>query len=59
MINLTRTIDRATVYVYVPPRSSKVPPGTINDIAGPPSMRKHVRAVLQHCRGDEGAAKPC
>jgi hypothetical protein len=46
MINLTRTIDRATGYVYVPPRSSKAPPCTINDIAGPPSIRANTYALF-------------
>lgn len=52
MINLTRTIDRATGYVYVPPPSSKAPPGTINDTAAPPSIRANTYALFSSAAGE-------
>ncbi|KIK03228.1 hypothetical protein K443DRAFT_676893 [Laccaria amethystina LaAM-08-1] len=52
MINLTHTIDRATGCVYVPPPSSKAPPGTINDTAAPPSVRANTYALLSSAAGE-------
>ncbi|ESK98262.1 atp binding [Moniliophthora roreri MCA 2997] len=37
MLHLTRAIDRATGYVYVPPRNSQAPPETIDTSADAPS----------------------
>ena len=52
MINLTRVIDRATGYIYVPPLSSKAPPGTTNDTAAPPSVRANTYALFSSAAGE-------
>ena len=52
MINLTRVIDRATGYIYVPPPSSKAPPGTTNDTAAPPSVRANTYALFSSAAGE-------
>ncbi|KIK00406.1 hypothetical protein K443DRAFT_679206 [Laccaria amethystina LaAM-08-1] len=52
MINLTRTIDRATGYIYVPPPSSKAPPGTTNNTAAPPSTRANTYALFSSAAGE-------
>jgi hypothetical protein len=52
MINLTRTIDRATGYIYVPPPSSKAPPGTTNNTAAPPSTRPNTYALFSSAAGE-------
>jgi len=48
MLNLTRTIDRATGYVFVPPGGSTAPPGTINDTdtTASPSSRPNAYALF-------------
>ena len=46
MLNLTRTIDRATGYVFVPPSGSTAPPGTINESTAPPSSRPNTYALF-------------
>lgn len=51
MLNLTRAIDRATGYVFVPPPESKAPPGTINDSGAPPSVRPNTYALFSSAAG--------
>jgi GPN-loop GTPase len=46
MLNLTRAIDRATGYVFVPPAGSKAPPGTIDESSAPPSSRPNTFALF-------------
>jgi len=46
MLNLTRAIDRATGYVFVPPSGSIVPPGTIDETNAPPSTRPNTYALF-------------
>lgn len=51
MINLTRAIDRATGYVFVPPSGSKAPPGTIDQTSAPPSSRPNTYALFSTAAG--------
>lgn len=46
MLNLTRAIDRATGYVFVPPAGSKAPLGTIDETSAPPSSRPNTYALF-------------
>ena len=46
MLNLTRAIDRATGYVFVPPAGSTVPLGTIDETTAPPSSRPNTYALF-------------
>lgn len=52
MINLTRAIDRATGYVFVPPPSSKAPPGTIDSSNAPPAARPNTYALFSSAAGE-------
>ena len=51
MLNLTRAIDRATGYVFVPPAGSKAPEGTIDDTAAPPSSRPNTYSLFSTAAG--------
>ncbi|KAI0302812.1 hypothetical protein B0F90DRAFT_1949656 [Multifurca ochricompacta] len=52
MLNLTRAIDRATGYVFVPPVNTQVPEGTVRDsMGGPSSARPNVHALLSSAMG--------
>jgi hypothetical protein len=46
MLNLTRAIDRATGYVFVPPAGSTAPPGTIDETTAPPSSRPNTYGLF-------------
>jgi GPN-loop GTPase len=46
MLNLTRAIDRATGYVFVPPTGSKAPPGAIDETSATPSSRPNTFALF-------------
>ena len=46
MLNLTRAIDRATGYVFVPPTGSSVPPGTIDESNMPPASRPNTYGLF-------------
>jgi len=51
MINLTRAIDRATGYVFVPPSGSNAPPGTINQTTAPVSVQPNTYALFSTAAG--------
>lgn len=51
MINLTRAIDRATGYVFVPPSGSNAPPGTIDESTAPSSKRPNTYALFSSAAG--------
>lgn len=51
MLNLTRAIDRATGYVFVPPPVSKIPPGTVNALDAPSSSRPNTYALFSTAAG--------
>lgn len=46
MLNLTRVIDRATGYVFVPPAGSNQPPGTIEENNTGPAIRPNTYALF-------------
>ncbi|KAG6813595.1 hypothetical protein H0H92_009640 [Tricholoma furcatifolium] len=50
MINLTRVIDRATGYVFIPPTSA-APPGTVDDPNAPASSRPNTYALFTSAAG--------
>ncbi|KAF8067492.1 hypothetical protein FPV67DRAFT_1763943 [Lyophyllum atratum] len=51
MINLTRAIDRATGYVFVPPSGSDAPPGTIDQTTAPAAARPNTYALFSTAAG--------
>jgi GPN-loop GTPase len=51
MLHLTRAIDRATGYVFVPPPGSQGPPGTTDASSAPPTSRPNVFALLSTAAG--------
>jgi hypothetical protein len=51
MLNLTRAIDRATGYVFVPPPSSSSAPSDAPDSAAPGSARPNAHALLSSAMG--------
>ncbi|KAG7095813.1 hypothetical protein E1B28_006513 [Marasmius oreades] len=50
MLHLTRAIDRATGYVFVPPAGSQVPPGTVDEPDGA-SARPNTYALFSSAAG--------
>jgi len=51
MLHLTRAIDRATGYVFVPPSDSPAPPDTLNPTNSPPSQRPNTYALFSSAAG--------
>ncbi|KAI0259715.1 cytoplasmic protein [Gloeopeniophorella convolvens] len=51
MLNLTRAIDRATGYVFVPPADGKVPEGAINDPTAAGTARPNTFALMSSAVG--------
>ncbi|EEB95684.1 hypothetical protein MPER_05306, partial [Moniliophthora perniciosa FA553] len=51
MLHLTRAIDRATGYVYVPPRDSQAPAGTIDTSDAPSAARPNSSTVFSSAAG--------
>lgn len=51
MIHLTRAIDRATGYVFVPPAGSKAPAGTVDDVNAPSAARANTYALFSSAAG--------
>ncbi|KAG6878939.1 hypothetical protein C0992_006475 [Termitomyces sp. T32_za158] len=51
MIHLTRVIDRATGYVFVPPAGSSAPRGTVDETSGPPASRPNTYALFATAAG--------
>jgi hypothetical protein len=51
MLNLTRAIDRATGYVFVPPPNSKMPPEVVNQIDAAPDTRPNAYSLFSTAAG--------
>lgn len=52
MLNLTRTIDRATGYIFIPDANSSAPPGTIDEPANAaPTVRPNTYALFSSAAG--------
>ena len=51
MLHLTRAIDRATGYVFVPPQDSKAPPGTMDESDGASTARGNSYALFSSAAG--------
>jgi len=51
MLHLTRAIDRATGYVFVPPPGTKAPPGTVDATSAPASSRPNTYALFSSAAG--------
>jgi GPN-loop GTPase len=51
MLHLTRVIDRATGYVYVPPVDAQQPEGTIKDVDAPSSVRPNMFGLMSSAAG--------
>ncbi|KAF9255220.1 hypothetical protein L218DRAFT_967485 [Marasmius fiardii PR-910] len=51
MIHLTRAIDRATGYVFVPPPNSQAPEGTIDESGGSSARRPNSYALFSSAAG--------
>lgn len=51
MVHLTRAIDRATGYVFIPPAESNVPPGTMDASDASSSARPNTYALFSSAAG--------
>ncbi|KAF8886802.1 hypothetical protein BD779DRAFT_1441460 [Infundibulicybe gibba] len=51
MLHLTRAIDRATGYIFVPPVNSAAPPGTVDESAAPPTARPNTYSLFSSAAG--------
>ncbi|KAL0569199.1 hypothetical protein V5O48_012764 [Marasmius crinis-equi] len=51
MLHLTRAIDRATGYVFVPPSDDQAPPGTIDESGGASAARPNSYALFSSAAG--------
>ncbi|EKM76434.1 hypothetical protein AGABI1DRAFT_63106 [Agaricus bisporus var. burnettii JB137-S8] len=51
MLNLTRAIDRATGYVFVPPPNSKMPPEIVNPTDAAPDLRPNAYSLFSTAAG--------
>ncbi|KAI0039639.1 cytoplasmic protein [Auriscalpium vulgare] len=51
MLNLTRVIDRATGYVFVPPANTAAPSGAVNDPNAPSSQRPNTYGLFSSAAG--------
>lgn len=51
MLNLTRAIDRATGYVFVPPPDNKPPPGVIDQTDAAPDLRPNAYSLFSTAAG--------
>jgi len=51
MLHLTRAIDKATGYVFVPPSNAPAPPGTVETADGAPSTRPNAFSLLSTAAG--------
>jgi GPN-loop GTPase len=57
MLNLTRAIDRATGYIFVPPADSAAPPGSIEMAEASSSQRPNEYALFSTAAGAMKGAK--
>jgi len=51
MLHLTRAIDKATGYVFVPPTNAPAPPGTVETPDGAASARPNTLSLLSTAAG--------
>ena len=51
MLNLTRAVDRATGYVFIPTSDSKIPEGAVQDLNVPASQRSNSYALFSTAAG--------
>jgi len=52
MLNLTRVIDKATGYIFIPPLTASGPPGSVDNPAGmPPSARPNTYSLFTTAAG--------
>ena len=51
MLNLTRVIDRATGYVFVPPAGAQMPEGAVGDPSAATSAQPNVRGLMSSAMG--------
>ena len=51
MLNLTRAIDRATGYVFVPSAGAQIPEGAVGDPSAATSAQPNVHALLSSAMG--------
>lgn len=52
MLHLTRAIDRATGYIFVPPPDSAAPPGTVDDpVNAAAAVRPNTYALFSSAAG--------
>ena len=51
MLHLTRAIDKATGYVFVPPSDAPAPPGTVETPEGTASTRPNAFSLLSTAAG--------
>ncbi|KAL9709737.1 hypothetical protein Ac2012v2_006789 [Leucoagaricus gongylophorus] len=51
MLNLTRAIDRATGYVFIPPSDAKSPPEAINQMNNAPNLRPNEHGLFSSAVG--------
>ena len=51
MLHLTRAIDRATGYIFVPPPNSQKPEGATNDTSAPSAARANSYALFSTAAG--------
>ena len=51
MLHLTRAIDKATGYVFVPPSDAPAPPGTVETSGGDVSTRPNTFSLLSTAAG--------
>lgn len=51
MLHLTRAIDRATGYIFVPPRDAPAPEGTVDALSVPGSARPNTFALFSSAAG--------
>jgi hypothetical protein len=57
MLHLMRVIDRATGYVFVPPRNSKAPEGAVDGSDLPATSRPNVFGVFSTASGQIGGLR--
>ena len=51
MLNLTRAIDRATGYVFIPPEGAQTPEGTVRDPSAASSTQPNVHTLMSSAMG--------
>ena len=54
MVNLSRMIDRATGYIFIPPKNDPVPEGTIDSSSAPASARPNPYSLFTTVAGKVG-----